>query len=334
MHRHLSCQLSAKPAWWHCELFCHLAPCGDLSGDIAHECGACPSQAACNPCADGSVYSEHAELELKRHNEALQRRVVRRRIRKRQAALRPQTTLSSGCVVYEHAQLNASLLIANNQPAILRGIVSRDVRRAVAKDTLRFFGGADNPQHVVCKHRRPSDEYDPSSGACDWARDHLYNLPLWHGLWNGQTPKGTAILCGSRGVGFHSQEQTLNALFTSRRHWFIFDAGSDEVHDEIDVSDKEGLGGWQALPLLRSLALNKTRNSIHGHASQRTGRVEDWLRFAYPHRAASGSRAAFECVQRAGEVLYVPKLFHRAMVGTARAESRSVFIITARGRPI
>ena len=98
-----------RPSWWHCELWCHHAKCADLSGDIAHECGGCPSPSACNPNADGFVYSEQAGHELKRHNEALQRRVVRRRIRKRQAALRPQRTLSSGCVVYEHAQLNASL---------------------------------------------------------------------------------------------------------------------------------------------------------------------------------------------------------------------------------
>ena len=72
------------------------------------------------------------------------------------------------------------------------------------------------------------------------------------------------------------------------------------------------------MALMRAIAQNRSRTRSD---------TRDWLRFAYPSSRgrAMGVTASFECVQRAGDVLYLPGYFHHAIVST-RA-SRAIFFI-------
>lgn len=74
---------------------------------------------------------------------------------------------------------------------------------------------------------------------------------------------------------------------------------------------------------MRALTLNRSRVEAD---------ARDWLRFAYPstHGRVRGVDQSFECVQRAGEVLYLPPYVHHA-IASAKV-SRAIFFIEQQTR--
>ena len=173
--------------------------------------------------------------------------------------------------------------------------------------------------------------------ACAWARTRLYGASaLWRALWrhdarrydaarydgdwdedggpggpSAAPPPGQAVLSRNRAIEFHSHGPTLNALLGGSRRWFLFDLGSGRRPNQEQHRDRF-LG---MLPLLRRLARNATR----------APRSEDWLPRALPARfgGPARARAAFECAQAPGEVLFVPRGVHHAIVERPGTESSS-----------
>ena len=138
-------------------------------------------------------------------------------------------------------------------PSLIRGIVhAAAVEEALRSMQLgrRALGtGLEVPQHSLCTTALPflgrGAELASKVGAsfvalCEWAHEHLYNLPLWHHMWSragSGTPPGQAVVSRNDYVGFHSHGPTLNALLASRVSsgaWDVSRANLVEINNVCD----------------------------------------------------------------------------------------------------
>lgn len=243
--------------------------------------------------------------------------------------------LVAGCPVVEVPSSDKAIaamarsLQDSRQPTILRGgfvdlagMLRASPPPAHSSETRSLHEWMHNPPHAMCSERDwgdnkqrsdfvPAESLDDSFvQACEWAESRLYgDSPLWRALWSydgRSAPTGQAVISRNRAVGFHAHGPTLNALFSGRRRWFMF-----------DLPKRGGTDGWKALPLLRRLVLNESRTPLRW----------DWLPFALEKFLAVGASAAFECNQEAGDVMFVPNQLHHAILERGTEESRAVFFI-------
>ena len=100
------------------------------------------------------------------------------------------------------------------------------------------------------------------------------------------------------GVNFHQHTNAWNALFFGRKRWFLF--------------PPYAIFGPTALPMreTRTPDLNTATPLLTRNASWS---VEEWYRTFHPQLAD----AAVECVQEAGELLYVPTNWYHGILNLA-----------------
>ena len=217
--------------------------------------------------------------------------------------------VTAPCAVYDSNAVNASLLISQLQrrrrPAIIRGLVDP----YVVKDGAHNLGSTGKA-HMTCQAegstRRPLP-LGVAATVCNWAYAHLFRLPVWElARSEGVGPEGGPIVSSTSHIGFHRHAATFNALLAGRRRWFMFDLPGCRMCTDP--------GGWQSVNLLRHLTSNRSRTRPS---------ARHWLRFAYPGAEALAARAAFECKQRAGDVMYVPESMEHALI--SRGSNIAVF---------
>ena len=297
------CATSEQDSIMPCEPWCS-EPCGQLNGDIAGECSDCSDKYSCRPGARDFPMPVQTAWNI--------------------------ADGSRDCAVVNASDLTPSSLAralnARHLPTLIRGLVNHAVQQQAMR-TLEWewHGRRLMPNHALCsqqlaylgKNAILADELDESFvSVCAWAKTSLYGLPLWSYLWSPtgrESPPGQAVLSSNQDVGFHAHGPTLNALLIGRRHWFMFEPWSN-----VDGYLTFHGGGWQALGLLRALSLNHSRTNL----------ADDWLRFAYPGQGANTVHRAYECIQEAGDVMFVPDGFHHALI--SQGEMRALFFIEDR----
>lgn len=302
-----------------CSAWC-TNPCEEITGDTVAECGGCTDPSMrCRPGMAAAGEQEPSKDGLLELLDSVDD----------QTSSRVPVADVQGCDVVhvpsspEELVEMARSLNTRGVPTILRGIVSDDVMQTSkggAADGEVFGNGLDNPAHAMCTERSsversdmvPAGTLGPSFvEACAWAETSVYGAsPLWQEIWNHAPPTGHVVISRNRAVGFHQHGPTFNALLSGTRQWFMFDLR--------DTRGNIGRDGWDhSLPRLRLIALNETREPS----------AEDWLPFALANSAALNASVAYECLQEAGDVMFVPNSLFHAIITRGYDVSRATFFI-------